>query len=270
MLKPYTRPYQSQKRIKLPFAFTVHQVSERRGARTVRKMMIVMLALSSLSFLTSDFFFGPLENFVAQSRQLCNTYFIGDFSNDPYWENSFPATTDHDGNPRILPSGNTTIGFVVTLDACPDDTSYQNAIYGTDPGHSLYDAAAVLKHSIEKNLAVVGKYTATMHAIVHPDAIVCTNPNGETYDRISVMENLGYFVTIRGSPLLPALTADYDGSTIQTNSTTLAADAGDRDLTKLFAASDLDSNEVVGKYSSLKQHNKYNCADLKVAHVIKC
>lgn len=153
-----------------------------KGRRSVK----ILTFLLTVTLLSSDFVFDPFFRVLKGVRKLCEgTYFIGDLSGDsPYWEEDYPAVSDYAGEPRDLPGGDNNIGFVVTLSRCPDDTLYQPAIDTQhDPGHSLYDAAAVLKHSIEKSLAISGKYNATMHAIVHPDAITCSNPNGDDYDR---------------------------------------------------------------------------------------
>lgn len=246
MLRPYALPHAPKKRHS-GFPLSTWIIDNSRA----RKIWHCVILSTILSIATSDFFCSPFEQGFAKARRLCTTFFLGDFSADPYWENSFPANVHHDGGPRTLPSENNTIGFVVTLDACPEDTSYQTAVYSNDPGHALYDAAAVLKHAIDKNLARDGKYTAVMHAIVHPDAVVCANPTGEPYDRVTVLESLGYYATIRGSPLVPILQEQSDDAIIvQTNETILASDAGDRDLTKLFAGSDIDSQDAVGKYTS--------------------
>lgn len=42
-----------------------------------------------------------------------------------------------------------------------------------------------------------------MYAIVHEDAIRCEGPNGEEYDRVKVLQDLGYHVNIAGSPFGP-------------------------------------------------------------------
>ena len=69
-------------------------------------------------------------------------------------------------------------------------------------GHGFYDAAAILKHSIERSSLRAGsKYNATLKAIVHPEAIRCKGPNKVEYDRVRVLQDLGYQVVILGHPL---------------------------------------------------------------------
>jgi hypothetical protein len=116
------------------------------------------------------------------SRNLC-AYFLGDLEADSFWEEAFAAFASYlVSDVTSMPPGE--IGFVVTLPMCPEDAVYLTNIQThDDPGHALYDAAAVLKYTIESNLNLTGVYTATMHAIIHPDAIFCTTPNGELYDR---------------------------------------------------------------------------------------
>ena len=101
----------------------------------------------------------------------------------------------------------------------------------------------ILKHSITTKLAVSGKYTATIHAIVHPYAISCVNPNGDSYDRVKVLESLGYYVNIQASPIVNPL--DITDPNVRS---LLNTDAGYRDLTSLYAAT-YDSHPAVGKKS---------------------
>lgn len=239
MLRPYIRSQQGPNdRHTLP---TSSNNEDQKQGR-IRKSAKIIIVLVAITFLSSDFVFNPTLRLFSGARKLCQTYFIGDLSGDsPYWEEEYPAVSDYPGDPRTLPSGENNIGFVVTLDSCPDDTTYQAGVKTqADPGHALYDAAAVLKHSIETNLAKSGKYNATMHAIVHPDAIICRNPNGDSFDRVKVLENLGYYVNIQASPLVNPL--EIKDPVVQQN---LDADAGDRDLTKLQAAQ-YDNHPAVG------------------------
>lgn len=142
--------------------------------------MLVVFCVAIL--VSSDLVFIPIGKFLKHSRNLC-AYFLGDLNADSFWQDAFPAIATYlPTDVTALPPGD--VGFVVTLTTCPEDSaSHSGFVTHEDPGHSLYDAAAVLKYSIEKNLNITGKYTPTMHAIVHPDAIVCTTPNGELYDR---------------------------------------------------------------------------------------
>ena len=192
-LKPYTPTVGGDNRTGnygLPLSAQTREHRRRKS----RKILEGLAVISLMFLFSSDFIASPLLRELGRARKLCQTYFIGDFSDDPFWETSYPAIHNYPGDPRDLPTGDNNIGFVITMTHCPDDSSYQPS-HDTDhdPGHSLYEAAAVLKHSIEKSLAASGKYNATMHAIVHPDAIVCTTPTGEPYDRVKVLENLGYY-----------------------------------------------------------------------------
>jgi hypothetical protein len=209
------------------------------------KSMIAILFAITFS-LSSVLVIDPALRLLSDIRRLaCTTYFLGDLSGDsPYWEETYPAVTDYPGEPRTLPGGPNNIGFVVTLSKCPSDIIYQPGVDTQyDPGHALYDAAAVLKHSITTKLAVSGKYNATMHAIVHPDAISCDNPNGDSYDRVKVLESLGYYVNIQASPIVNPL--EITDPNVQS---LLSSDAGDRDLTSLYAAT-YDNHPAVGKKS---------------------
>lgn len=242
MLRPYLRPEEKHRnRTVIPL------VDETSGQKPLSKKRLqyvkIVLGLSLITFISSDLVFVNFVDFFQRARKLCNTYFKGDLSGDsPYWEEDYPAVTDYDGAPRTLPGGPNNIGFVVTLTRCPSDVFYQPGVDTQyDPGHTLYDAAAVLKHSITTNLAVSGKYNCTMHAIIHPDAITCLNPNGDSYDRVKVLESLGYYVNIQSSPVVNPL--EINSTYVQTN---IQTDSGSRDLTSLYAAT-LDTHPAVGK-----------------------
>lgn len=246
MLRPYLRPEERHSNwTGIPF---VDGRSGQKSSPKKRHVYVkIVTCMSLICFISSDLVFVNFFDLFQRARQLCHTYFKGDLSGDsPYWEEDYPAVTDYDGAPRTLPGGPTNIGFVVTLSRCPTDVFYQPGVDTQyDPGHTLYDAAAVLKHSITTNLAVSGKYNCTMHAIVHPDAITCLNPNGDSYDRVKVLESLGYYVNIQSSPVVNPL--EINSTYVQTN---LQSDAGSRDLTSLYAAT-LDTHPAVGKASQL-------------------
>ncbi|KAI2497603.1 hypothetical protein MHU86_16909 [Fragilaria crotonensis] len=65
-----------------------------------------------------------------------------------------------------------------------------------------------------------------MYAIVHPAAVVCKGPNHEPYDRVKVLQDLGYKVTILGSPVIKANMKGYVKNNID-------SDAGDRDFMRI-------------------------------------
>jgi hypothetical protein len=242
MLRPYLR--HEEKHNNWTVIPLVDQSSGQQPSSKRRHQYVKLLAVLSLtSFISSDLVFVNCVEFFKTARKLCHTYFIGDEEDDkPYWEADFPAITNYNGAPRMLPGGPTNIGFVVTLTRCPSDAFYQPGVDTQyDPGHSIYDAAAVLKHSIATNLAVSGKYEYTMHAIVHPDAITCLNPNGDSYDRVKVLESLGYYVNIQASPIVNPL--EISSTYVQNN---IQSDAGTRDLTSLYAAT-LDTHPAVSK-----------------------
>ena len=171
-------------------------------------------------------------------QESCEVFFTGG-GDGAYWENSYPDIHYYPGEERELPGGPNNIAFVVPMNSCPEDVAYDAAIDTQyDPGHNLYDAAAVLKHSIESNLAATGKYNATMHAIFHMDAVECIDPNGNLYDRVKVVESLGYYANIKESPVTEGEAPDKVDA--------MANDAGYRDLTKLHAF-EYEENPAVGE-----------------------
>lgn len=93
--------------------------------------------------------------------------------------------------------GYTNVGYVVHLSKCPENMT-NNAAAG-DPVDAFYDAAAILKYHIVNAHEGVGGdlYSTTFYALVHRNAIECESEEGGTYDRVAVLEALGYWVCIR-------------------------------------------------------------------------
>ena len=109
------------------------------------------------------------------------------------------------------------------------------------PGHAFYDAAALLKYSIIRNTYPArSKYNATMYGIVHPEAVICKGPNHEPYDRVRILQDLGYKVVILGSPVPKGILKGYVRSNID-------LDSGDRDFTRLYALT-YDNHPAVGTF----------------------
>ena len=248
MMRSYIpHPGTRQDRLNLPLpldspAKTTWPTTKVRMSMTI---IAILFVITFTSTLRSDLVFDPPLRFLSYIRKLaCTTYFLGDLSvSAAYGELQFPALTDYPGEARTLPGGSKNIGFVVTFSKCPSDIIYHPGVDTQyDPGHALYDAAAVLKHSITTKLAVSGDYNATFHAIIHPDAIDCDNPNGDSYDRVKLLESLGYYVNIKASPVNPLEITDPNVRSL------INTDAGYRDLTSLHAAT-LDNHPAVGKKS---------------------
>lgn len=106
------------------------------------------------------------------------------------------------------------VAFVVTIPSCPEDS--EGALQHDDPGAAFYDAAAVLHHSVCNCTAINpesgSNYNATIYAIIHPDAINCAGPSSVdetggrrlssyTYDRVAVLQELGFWVIIYREPV---------------------------------------------------------------------
>lgn len=116
------------------------------------------------------------------------------------------ATTHTADNTTVRPSG--TVAFVVTISSCDEE-----------PRDAFYDAAAVLKTSVcnctSNNPDSGSQYESTLYAIIHPSAIECEGPASTTttsttrrrledtytYDRVAVLEELGFWVIIWGEPV---------------------------------------------------------------------
>jgi hypothetical protein len=84
-----------------------------------------------------------------------------------------------------------------------------------------------------------------MYAIVDPSAIRCNAPDGKQYDRVKVLQDLGYHVTVLGSPIYKTLLSGYVKEAID-------YDAGVRDFLRLHALT-FTNHQVVGKFLGLSR-----------------
>merc|ERR1740136_399494 len=178
------------------------------------------------------------------------------------WTRRFPPR-EHPNNPNG--SGPTSeVGFVVIFTDCPEDAPSPGDD-DTDPvasAGSFVDRAAVTKHVIACAIPSMPSTSATdpagsssgtsrtlsgsaspassaMYALIHPDAVICIGPNGEEYDRATLLQNLGYWVKIWDSPVDE--NSLYDQPYIADH---IEDDVGLKDLMKLQALK-LDDHEFV-------------------------
>lgn len=181
-------------------------------------------------------------------RFLCDTHTVLD--EEPF-ALSYPQELYYSDEHTKRPEGN--IAFVVTIPSCPEDSTAETG--RDDAGFSFYDAAAVLKQSVcnctqlnndenEEDLPSLpkSKYNSTLYAVIHPGAISCRGPidgldaqylglpqQDYSYDRVAVLEELGYWVVIWKEPLyLHEIEDEYLHDEIQNNT-------GIRDLLHLHA-----------------------------------
>merc|ERR1740124_917812 len=177
------------------------------------------------------------------------------------WTRRFPPK-EHPNNPNG--SGPTSeVGFVVIYPNCPEDAPSPDD--DTDPvvsAGSFVDRAAVTKHAIACAIPSMPSTSATdpadsssgtsrtlsgsaspassaMYALIHPDAVTCIGPNGEEYDRVTLLQSLGYWVKIWDSPVDE--NSLYDQPYIADH---IEDDVGLKDLMKLQALR-LDDHEFV-------------------------
>lgn len=147
---------------------------------------------------------GALQSrlFSATARYLCEVY-QGEYVYEDYVADDIPW--------YLLDENN--VAFVVTVPSCPEDTSTPTA--EDEPGAAFYDAAAILQQSIcnctADNPDSGSHYNSTRYAIIHPDAIHCQAPTeggrrlaSKTYNRVAMLEELGYYVLILGDPVSKA------------------------------------------------------------------
>jgi len=73
-------------------------------------------------------------------------------------------------------------------------------------------------------------YNATLYALIAGDAIDCVGPDGETFDRIKILEDLQFYVKIVGSPVG---IEQINSTTNQYLKDNVEHDVGLKDLTKL-------------------------------------
>lgn len=139
---------------------------------------------------------------------------------DVNYEDAFGVTQEHTREADYTterPGGANNLAFVVTIPSCPQDTTHPAA--EDDPGAAFYDAVGVLRDSIcnctARNPDSGSQYDSTMYAVIHPDAVFCNGfpPGGAaqgrrnlmdgnyTYDRVKVLEELGFWVVIWGEPV---------------------------------------------------------------------
>jgi hypothetical protein len=131
----------------------------------------------------------------------------------------------------------TDIAFVLTLTECPEHVNPDSNLakyQHQDPARGFYDAAAILRYLVCeecKELNYASKYSHHFYAIVHPAAQYCTDSRDGrgTYDRVKVLQQLGYRVEIKGSPVWGDVVTD---PYLQANASN---DMGFRDLMKLHA-----------------------------------
>lgn len=210
------------------------------SSRATRVGVIMLLGIAALMNVET----GTHRSLQESVRKLCTTLFFykqwGEF-----WESIYYDEIDYDGDgPRAAGVNDpNAVGYFLTLTHCPGD-DYATGVDNHDPGHAFYDAAALLKYSIVSNTYPKGsKYNATMYAIVHPDAIRCTDPKGETYDRVTILQELGYHVQILGNPIAPV---ELDPS-VQKG---IDADAGNRNAMALYLL-EFTGHPIVGKKAQL-------------------
>ena len=146
-----------------------------------------------------------------------------------------PAACD----PISLPP-DTDLAFIISLTTCPDDEVQPGVDNRHDPKSAFWDAAAMIKYSIcqECDLNVASKYNHTFYAMVHPSARFCSDAGRGEYDRVAVLQSLGYRVEVKGEPVgIEEISDPFLAANVEN-------DVGIRDLMKLHAYT-LTSHKVV-------------------------
>jgi len=149
------------------------------------------------------------------------------------------------------PGGPDNVGFVLPIPACTEDGSHPTTF--SDPGANFYDAAGILKASVcnctADNTESDSQFNNTMYAIIHPDAINCDGPHGldamyegydmnYTYNRVKILEELGYWVIIWKEPI------DIDDVSDPNLKDQIQTESGIKDLMKLYAYN-LTTHDIV-------------------------
>ena len=136
---------------------------------------------------------------------------------------------------------------MVPITYCPEDLP-PDSLAGergrVAPRRAFYDAAAMLRYHVCEECAELNyasKYNHTFYAIIHPDARYCLDGDGNgagSYDRVSVLQQLGYRVEVKGNPVGPY---DIQDPYLRDN---VERDMGVKDLMHLHAFT-MTSHSVV-------------------------
>ena len=125
----------------------------------------------------------------------------------------------------------TDLAFIISLTTCPEDDIQPGVDNRNDPKRAFYDAAALMKYSVcqECDGNVASKYNHTFYSMVHPSARFCSDADRGEYDRVAVLQSLGYRVEVKGEPVgIEDVTDAYLAANVEN-------DVGIRDLMKLHA-----------------------------------
>jgi len=134
-----------------------------------------------------------------------------------------------------------TYGYAIQITRCPE--WYSSAIQGSiDPGDNLYEASAIIKDEICNATATNEMLTngndpgsqkgQTLYAIVNPNGVTCPSPDGALYDRVRMLQDMGYRVEIHGQPITNDLLVQNGHTYINEH---IETDVGIRDTTRLHA-----------------------------------
>jgi len=157
------------------------------------------------------------------------------------WESRFLPTDKTEDIDRVWPV--TSVAYAIPFMTCPEVDDLPGVDSQHDAENAFYDAAVLLKNSVCTNSKEdedsESEYTSTMYAIIHPDAVTCTGPNGEQYDRARVLQSLDYWVKIWD---VPVAETDLEGQPYLVAN--VENDVGLKDLIKLNALK-LTQHEIV-------------------------
>jgi len=158
--------------------------------------------------------------------------------NNAFRSSGSGASSSYDADyDTTRPSGTKNVAFVLTIPSCPEDDNI--ALFRDDPGYdAFYDAAAVLRDSVcnctSRNPESGSDYDSTLYAIIHPDAVTCSSSNSQQYDRIKILEELGYWAIIWGAPNLEDIQS-ASGSTTRRALNAIEHGGNNRDLMRFYA-----------------------------------
>jgi len=203
-------------------------LSARMGTTATSRLLSLCEVETSLAGGSFGSAFGETEP-VGGGAGYGGNYTGGTNNNNSTGGSTVNNYTDFDPDGQA-PGGENDVAFVVTIPSCPEDASTTANSSNVDPGDNFYDAAAVLRDSVcnctSDNPESGSNYSNTMYAVIHPDALECLSPvsgdttgeggssssqerrslgtltttSGQTYNRVAVLEELGYFVKILGVP----------------------------------------------------------------------
>lgn len=142
--------------------------------RAFNKKMVVLAAVALCGLFVVDVDF---SSFRLLQDAKCDVYFnhmYSQYSDWTYWEGLYGKVTQYYGDGPYgptVPRDPNNVGYVLTLFTCPTEVPDDSSVeVSPDPGHSFYDAAAVLKVRMSTQQQIERKLILTIFPFAHTHA----------------------------------------------------------------------------------------------------